>query len=91
MARLAVMPRVSRRGLNFDLNTSQYGAYNSAPAISFVFTRQMNTVRPVLVRSQEFTFLTTERGDSFRDERTSAAATIDPCLQGHFISRRIRL
>lgn len=37
-----IMPRVSQRGLNFDLNASQYGVHNSAPAISFAFTRQMN-------------------------------------------------
>lgn len=52
------MPRVSRRGLNFDLNASQYGVHNSVPTISFAFTRQMNHARARKI--VEFTFLTTE-------------------------------
>jgi len=71
---MAIMRRVSRRGLNFDSNASQYGARNSA--ISFVFTRQMNRV-PVLVRSREFTFLTTARA-RLEDSAASGTATIDP-------------
>jgi len=34
-ARPVIMPRVSRRGLNFDLNACQYGVYNSVPTISY--------------------------------------------------------
>jgi len=57
-ARPVIMPRVSRRGLNFDLNACQYGVYNSVPTISFAFTRQMNHARARKI--VEFTFLTTE-------------------------------
>lgn len=56
--RPVIMPCVSRRGLNFDLNASQYGVHNSAPTISFAFTRQMNHARARKI--VEFTFLTTE-------------------------------
>lgn len=94
MVRPVIMPRVSRRSLNFDLNTSQYGVHNSAPTISFAFTRQMNhaCARKIV----ECTFLTTEhvrprcalRICFAADERgNEVTTTIDSLrLEGHFVS-----